>query len=799
MKVPLSWLREYVEPPTENVGELRDILAMLGHEVEGVETVTAGWSGVRIARVSQIRPHPDADRIRVCEVESIGAPVQVVCGAWNFAPGDIVAYAEPGAVLPGDLRIGVRTIRGVESHGMICSERELELGDDHEGIMVLGPGAPIGEPLETLLALPDVVFDISVTPNRPDAMSMLGIARDVAAWYDIGIRVPEADPDTQESPAGIDVTIEDAEGNPRFVARRVDQIKVAPSPAWMRHRLRLSGVRPISNIVDVTNYVMLEMGQPLHAFDADLIADSKLVVRRGREGETLTTLDGVDRTLTEEDLVIADTSGVTSLAGTMGGKRSEVNEATKAVIIEAATWDPPTIMYMSRRHGLRSEASARFERGVDPELPPAAATRAADLIARIAGGAVRRQWVDVQARPHTPTEVTLTVAEVSRLLGEGHDESRVISLLGRLGFTVSGSGILHVLVPSYRPDVTRPVDLVEEVARLSGYDTFGERVRWGTSGRLTAEQALGRRLREYLAAIGLSQAVTLSFVMPAEVAAMEAPPDHPLRRLVTVKNPLSEEEAVLRPSLIPGLLRVIRHNRNRGRSGVAVFEQGRVFGAFPWIEDRRVPHQPEMLTMVAAGPLGPGRLDAGEAPEADVGTITALVHALSERFGLALSLRAGQAPGFHPGRTAELLGRNGPVGHVGELHPRLVKWFDLTGRVAAAELALGGVMASATEPQYRPPSPYPPADFDLSFEVPADLPAGELAAALGEAGGELTERVNAFDRFVGPGLGEDRVALAFHVRLRAGDRTLSPEEMAEVRQGMVEAAAGLGATLRGAS
>ncbi len=798
MKVSLNWLGEFVDLPTRDPGELSRALAMAGHEVDGVETVEPEWSGVRVARVDKVEPHPNADKVRVCEVSLGEGPITVVCGAWNFDEGAIVAFAEPGAVLAGGFEIGVRTIRGVESHGMICSEAELALGEDHSGIIVLEDGTPIGVPLAEVVDLPDVVFDLDITPNRPDAMSILGIARDLAAWYGVPWRSPQPQPPVTEGRPAVAVTISDPMGNPRFVARQVDGVTVKPSPFWMRRRLTLAGVRPISNLVDVSNYVMLELGQPLHVFDVDTIEGDKLEVRRAEQGEQLVTLDDVTRTLTPEDLVICDGAGPTSLAGTMGGARSEVSGQTTAVLIEAASWDPPTIMYMSRRHGLRSEASARFERGVDPELPPLASLRAAELVLDLAGGSLRAEPIDEIARPFQPRHIELAVSDVTRLLGHRFDSATIKTSLDRLGFETRGEDPISVLVPSFRPDVSRPVDLVEEVARLADYDTFGERLRLGTGGGLTEAQARTRRLRQELTALGFSQAVNLSFVMPAEIEAFNPPPDHDLRKTIAVKNPLSDEEALLRTSLLPGLLRTIRHNRNRGRNDVAVFEIGRVFLDEPWPVDKRVPNQPQRLAVVASGSLGPTDL-TGRGREADIFTMAAVMRHLSDSLGLQLRLEAARHAGFHPTRTARVLAGTDEIGYLGELHPLTVAALDLEGRVAAVEVDLGGMVSSYRDPEFSPVSSFPPADFDLSFEVPQDLPSERLVEIVHQGGGDLVETVTVFDEFRGANLASDRKALAVRIRLRAPDRTLQAQDIATVRDAMVEAAVRGGARLRGSA
>ena len=451
---------------------------------------------------------------------------------------------------------------------------------------------------------------------------------------------------------------------------------------------------------------------------------------------------------------------------------------------------------MSRRHGLRSEASARFERGVDPNLPPLASARAAELILTIGGGELREGWIDEVARPFRPTDLRLEVKEVARHLGEGFDRDRLTDLLTRLGFAVEGDQTLDVAVPSYRPDVNRSIDLVEEVARLADYDTFGARLRMGTGGGLTGADRLSRRVRSTLTSLGYNQAITIPFVMPAEVEAFSAPPDHEINEMVLVKNPLSEEEAVLRPTLLPGLLRVLRHNRNRGSADVAVFEIGRVFHARPWNEDRRVPSQPTRLGIAATGVVGARRL-AGEGHTADAYASLGLIRHLAEGLGLEIELEQATEPGYHPTRTAAIVTAGSVIGHVGELHPLTARAFDLDGRVAVAEVDLDGLLSSRGSVEYTPVSPYPPADFDLSFEVAADLPSSVLVREVAAGGGALVESARVFDEFRGGSLPDDRKAVAIRIRLRAPDRTLDAPEIAHVRSRMVEVAADHDARLRG--
>ncbi|MEX1038469.1 MAG: phenylalanine--tRNA ligase subunit beta, partial [Acidimicrobiia bacterium] len=605
MKVPLSWLKEFIDLPTEDPAEIKAVIDMLGHEVEGYEVLDIGWSDVVVGKVVEILEHPDADKVRVCQVDVGSSVDQIICGAWNFSEGAHVAVARPGAVLPGDFKIGQRNIRGVESHGMICSESELGLGEDHTGILVLDGGPEPGSDFSNLVELPDVVFDISITSNRPDAMSILGIARDLAARYDISHHVPELPMPTVPGATRIKVSVEDSEGCRRFTAREITGVEIGRSPLRIRHRLNKAGVRAISNVVDVTNYVMLELGHPLHAFDADAISGQELVVRRATAGETITTLDDVSRKLTADDLIIYDAEGPTSMSGTMGGARSEVSDTTTNVLMEAASWDPPTIMYMSRRHGLLSEASIRFERGVDPGLADIANQRASAMVALLANGEVLEGAVDISGEIEH-AEVDLHLADLERLLGPGFEQDYVSGILGRLGMEVSGNDPMTVTVPTYRPDVTRPADLVEEVARIHGFDKFGATVPTGPAGYLTPQQQRLRRAHRILAGVGLNQAINLPFVGEEDMVALGRSAD--LGRMLKVKNPLREEEGRLRPTLLPGLLNVARYNVSRGERSMALFETGLVFTTDPNEVDPRLPAQTDRIAWVIVGNVGPSLL-----------------------------------------------------------------------------------------------------------------------------------------------------------------------------------------------
>jgi phenylalanyl-tRNA synthetase beta chain len=795
MRVSLNWLKEYVDLPTTDPAELTRAFDMLGHAVEEVEVFNVDWTDVVIGKVLRIEAHPNADNVRVTHVDiGDGAEHQIICGAWNFEEGAVVPVSVPGAVLPGDFKIGSRAIRGVESHGMICSERELGLGELHEGIMVLADDAPIGEPFESILDLPDVVFDLEITNNRPDVMGMIGVARELAAWFDVPMHYPDVTHDTVPGTPALQVEISATDGCNRFVARELRDVQIGPSPLWLTERLRKAGIRAISNIVDVSNYVMLEMGHPMHAFDADAIAGERLAVRWAIEGEQLETLDGAVRTLGASDLVIVDGEGPTSLAAVMGGARSEVTDSTHRVIMEAASWDPPTVMYTSRRHDLRSEASARFERGVDPNLAPDANARACKLLMEIAGGEVLADVIDVVANPVAPKVVELRLSDVTRLLGDEFTLTTSADLLGRLLLdVVMGANALTVTVPTNRPDLTRPADLVEEIARLADYDTFAETVPTGPAGGLLIDQRRSRGAREILRGQGLLQAINLPFVSKEELEAFSDGPGS-TSGVVTVRNPLREDQSKLRQSLLPALLRRLRENKNRGSESVGMFETGRVFYARPWDEDERVPDQPMRLGIALIGSFGSGDIDNKPAP-ADATTALAIVEALAS--GLGLDIRRSQAttPGYHPTRTAELTIGGVVVGYAGELHPDVGELFELDGRVAVLEIDMKALVAGQSSVQMASVSNFPHVEFDLSFEVEFETAAGDLAQETA-AVSPLVESASIFDDYRDDGTALRAVAVRY--RLRAQDRTLEADEIAAARGDMIEQAESLGAKLRGA-
>jgi len=807
VKVPLSWLKDFIDLPTETPAELDEILGTLGHEVEGWEVVAPTFEGVIVGRVASVEPHPDADKVRFCRVNIGSDTLDVVCGAWNFEAGAIIAYATVGARLGLDrdepFEIGQRKIRGVQSNGMICSARELGLGEDHEGIMVLdalgaADEADIGRDVRDVLPISDVVLDVSITPNRGDCMSILGIARELGAYWDIPVREPVLDIVADGPPIAATVEILDAEACPRFAARQVDGVTIKPSPLWMQLRLLAAGQRPISNVVDVSNYVMFEIGHPIHTFDADTLANAALQIRRAGAAERLTTLDGTDRMLAAGDIVVADATGPVALAGVMGGASTEVSASTTNILVEAANWHPPSIMHTSRRLNLRSEASSRFERGVDPNLSDLATLRTAKLIAETGAGRVRAGHVDEYPNPVQPQSIRLTGSDIRRLLGETPDLALSGALLTRLGFEVTLAGSqLDIRVPTRRHDVTRPADVIEEVARLFGYHNFVDRVRRGISGRMTPAQMAQRRIREAMVGAGFTEAQTLAFIGQTDLDLMRIPADDRRSTGIRVINPLRDEEGTMRTTLLPGLLKAVAYNVGHGRVDAALFETGRVFLPLADSFDSRVPAQPEHLGFAAHGTMG-SRGFNGMTRVVDFFTSAGVVELLSDLTGHDLRLDPTSPPSLHPGRAAVVMTGDGSIGTVGELHPAIARDFGLRGRVAVGELSLEQLAAPVDPWAFRESSSYPPVRFDLAFDVAEDVASAAIRTEIVDAADGMAEQVELFDVFRGGAMEPGRKSVAYRLTLRASDRTLTDEEMVPLRERIIERVRGaFDARLRG--
>ncbi|MER6353367.1 phenylalanine--tRNA ligase subunit beta [Streptomyces sp. NPDC001634] len=835
MRVPLSWLREYVDLPATETG--RDVQAKLisaGLEVETVEHHGADLKGPLV--VGQVLTIEELDGfkkpIRFCTVDvgeanGTGEPQEIVCGARNFSVGDKVVVVLPGAVLPGGFEISARKTYGRNSHGMICSSEELGMGEDGtKGIIVLPPETEVGKDAIELLELVDEVLDIAVTANRGDCLSIRGVARETAIAYGLPLR----DPALLDVPApnafGYPVQVSDPLGCDRFTGRTVTGLDPeARSPIWLQRRLQKVGMRPISLAVDVTNYVMMEIGQPLHAYDRKLVL-GPIGVRRAEEGEKLTTLDGVTRTLHAEDLVIADDRGPIGLAGVMGGANTEiadhdnVENATTDVVIEAAHFNAVAIARTARRHKLSSEASRRFERGVDPQAASAAAQRTVDLLVLLAGGTAEAGVTEVIA-PSAPHTITIPADHPDKVAGVDYGRETVVRRLQAVGCDVYGQDELIVTVPSWRPDLADANDLAEEVIRLEGYENLPSTLPKLPSGRgLTHRQRLHRRVGRALAGAGYVEAPNYPFVSEQIFDQFGLEADDPARRVVKLVNPLNDEEPALRTSLLPGLLGALRRNDGRGSHDLALFETGLVF--HPREEQRVAPHLPvdrrptdeEIASLTAALPEQPRHAAVvlagareqtgwwGKGRPADWADAVEAARTVAREAGADLVVRKAQYGPWHPGRCAELVvvadGTERVVGHAGELHPRVVKAFGLPERTCAMELNLEALEEVGDGvPQAPRISTFPVATQDVALVVDKSVPHADVEAALREGAGELLESIRLFDVYESEQLGEGRKSLAYALRFRAPDRTLTVDEASAARDTAVALAAErTGAVLR---
>jgi phenylalanyl-tRNA synthetase beta chain len=790
VRVPLSWIREFT-PVTAATSEITDALNQLGLEVEGVDEPGREIGGVVAARILEVFPHPDADRIRLADVDAGDGPVRVVCGAPNIEAGMIVPFARVGAHLPGDFTIERRKIRGQTSEGMLCSARELGLGDDHEGILALPSDAALGSDVREVLALDDVVFDLSITPNRPDAMGVIGVARELAAHFGLPLEVPSPDPGARvDELGGATVVVEAPDRCPRFVAM-VAGVTMGESPDWMQRRLVLAGMRPISNVVDVTNYVMLERCRPLHAFDLDRLAGRGIVVRLAEPGEKLTTLDGVERALARDDLLICDAARVAQgIAGVMGGAAAEVSDATTTILLESAYFEPSGIAKTSKRLGLRSEASARFERGVDPNDVAAGAARAMALFGEVANAQRLAGAIDAYPEPIERPHVSVRTERINQLLGLSLADTEVQSLLAPLGIELSGG---TATVPTWRPDVEREIDVVEEVARGVGLHRIRRSVPSSPEkvGGLSLRQRERRLVGDVLIGAGYDEVYTLPLLALTDLTKAGVATD----AVIEVENPLRAEESILRPSLLPGLLRAVAHNNAHGNPDVAVFELGRVFG--PPDDGSTLPRERLHLAAARAGRI----VRTPHEPDRDVSVydITAIVDVLAGELRLAdWRLRADASAGFHPARAAAIVVDGAAIGAVGDVDPEVVKAVALPESVVAFEVDVDALLDGARVRRTTSPiSRFPASAIDLAFVVGEDVAAGAILQRLRAAGGELLESVRVFDVFRSGALGAGQVSLAFALTFRSPDRTLTDAEVGDLRQACIDAVVSeFGAELR---
>jgi phenylalanyl-tRNA synthetase beta chain len=815
MRVPLPWLREYCDPALD-VRAIEERLTMTGTKVEAIHhSGVPSTENFVVGRVLSAEPHPDADRLKICTVE-LGEeqPATIVCGAPNVAAGQTVAVARPGAVMPDGTKLKQAKLRGVVSEGMILSESELEISTGSEGIMVLdeltldAELAP-GTPLADLLAISTQIIEFEITPNRPDCLGVYGIARELHAATGAALASApwDEDPGSAGQPAGASVRVECPDLCPRFTARVFENVTIGPSPLWLKARLTAAGQRPINNVVDITNYAMLLSGQPLHAFDLDRVAGGELVVRRAADGEHVETLDGQTRTLDSEMVVIDDAQGPTSIAGVMGGARSEVNPQTTRVLMEVATWSGPNIHRTSWTLGLRSEASGRFEKGLQPEQCIHAQAVAARLMLELCGATLLPGTIDIGGEGPPAQRIELRESRVEAILGVPVARERQAEILTALDFeTEPLEGGLAVSVPALRrDDVTREIDLIEEVARIGGLEGLPVTLpaRRGAAGRLSHAQRIRRTAEDALVGRGLHEVVGWSFTEPGLLDRLRIPDGHPMRRVVALENPLSEDQSIMRPTLIGSLLDAAHHNVSRNRPDIAIFESGTVYrqnaeGApAPYAADEH-----HALGALLSGGLAPRSWRGGERREADFFAAKGLLAGLLGRFGVHWSVEAEQWPFLHPGRSAAVLARGADaepltLGFLGELHPLVAAAWDLE-RTAAFAIDLGKLAQVVPELlTFKAFGAFPVLRQDLAVTLPEEVSARDVLHAVRRSATEMLDGAEIFDVYTGEQVGVGRRSLALALSFRSLERTLTDEDVTPVRAKIVEALAKLGGELRG--
>lgn len=789
MKITLNWLKDFVDFDL-SAEELAEKYDMSGTAVEGIVYLGAGLENIVVGEVLKAEKHPDADRLKVCEVDIGTERATIVCGAPNVAAGQKVAVARPGAVLPNGLKIAAAKIRGVASAGMICSETELGLASESAGIMVLVGDPRAGEPVVSLLGLDDWMLELEITPNRPDCMSMIGMARETAALVGGRIRRPEFQLSEYEGrvDSKISVEINDPDLCPRYSARFVDNVVIGPSPTWMKRRLESIGVRSINNVVDVTNYVLMETGQPLHAFDYSLLKGGKIVVRRAKKGEKLETIDHVSRTLADDHLVIADGSRAVALAGVMGGLDSEIGDMTTQVLIESANFFAPNIRKSARGMGLISESSLRFERGVDIGGTVYAADRAAQLLAETAGGRVWSGVVDNYPAPRAPRVIDLRPGRVQTILGIEPDKQRFTEILENLELTVEDADEnLRVSVPTFRVDLEREIDLMEEIARFYGLNNIktGLLAGAGADRGLSPLQKFTRDLRELMVSAGLNEVINYSFIGQNELDKLGLPPSHPWATASRIANPLSEDQALMRTTLVSSLLRTIAHNCNRDQKDLAVFEIGNVFRT-----GGTVPEQTLKLAASFTGRRRGGDWHTPESAQADFFDIKGVCELICAKMNLSdCHVRPAEHAILAPGQCAELVAGADVAAVFGVLHPKITDNFELREPVFVLEADIARLFQQVDTARGFAEIPrVPPVILDLALIVDEETTWESVHRLVSQTGAPLLKNVRLFDLYRGPGVPEGKKSIAFNLTFQASDRTLTDDEIDHIQKRIVKRA-----------
>jgi phenylalanyl-tRNA synthetase beta chain len=797
VRVSYNWLQEYVDIKGVSPQKLANRMTMCGVAVEHIDVLGAGIEQVVTGRIEGLVKHPDADKLQICQLNvGKGELLQIVTGASNVAVGQVVPVALVGAKLPSGMGIKKSKLRGVESYGMLCSGEELGIEkkllpeNQQEGILVLATDTPLGVDAKVVLGLNDVILELELTPNRADCLSMVGVAREVAAVLDSKFTPPAFDLVEEAEPikGKAKVKIKDQELCSRYVAKLIKDVRIAPSPAWLQRRLQAAGVRPINNVVDVSNYVMLELGQPLHAFDYETLEAREIIVRRAAAGEELVSLDGQTRKLDEEMLIIADAKGPVAIAGVMGGLATEVTAKTKHILIESAYFNGSSIRRTSRRLGLRSEASSRFEKGIDLGGCLQAAERAAQLLKELAGGSICQGDIDCRTVEIQEAVINLSFSRLNLYMGANIPKKKVAAILKSLQFEVEeGAKTLIVKVPISRPDITLEEDLIEEVIRIYGYDKVPVTlpVEATTQGKKTTAQSLEELIKETMVSCGLTEVINLSFTSHQVMDTAQIAKDSSLRKAVVIQNPLSEEQGILRTTLLPGVLEVLRRNASRRVTDAAVYEVGR---AFLPLEGAVLPNEPLML---AVGAMGYTEVNWGQIKiPYDFYFLKGVLETLLEKLGIQTYqfIPETSNPTFHPGRTAALKIGDQLVGLIGQVQPDVAENFELPLETCVLEMNLGLLMANANlQKAYKPLPKFPGVERDLAVVVAEAITAGKVREIIWANGGDLLQEVTLFDVFRGKQIEAGYKSLALAMKYQAQDRTLTDEEVNNLQVGIANA------------
>ena len=786
MNVSLNWLKTYIDFDF-SPAELADRLTMLGIEVESIKQLGAGLEGVVVGKVISITTHPNADKLTLCKVD-IGEmdALQIVCGAPNVREGMFAPVATIGTALPTGITIKRAKLRGEESHGMLCSEKELTISDEASGLMDLPSNLSVGMSLTEALGLNDLILELEITPNRPDCLSMLGVAREIRAETGNRIKFPEAAP--QESGADIreitSVTIDDPDLCPRYAARVVQGVQVAESPPWLKQRLESVGVAAINNIVDVTNFVLMEYGQPLHAFDYHKLAENRIVVRRAKENETITTLDEEERKLNPNMLVIADAEKPVALAGVMGGHYSEITEKTGDVLLESANFQPASIRSTSKELGLHTEASYRFERGADLEVVISALDRAAQLIVELAGGTICKGVVDVYPGRKEPLKIRLRKERVNFILGTSIEVEEIDQILSRLGFGIEPLQTevdnFEIRVPSFRSDITREIDLIEEIARVHGYDNIPTTLPKGDIPMPPTDTSVEvrRRIRNLLLGSGMMEAVNYSFIHPNCFEKVRLNDDHPLRGVIKLQNPLSPEMSILRTTLIPSLLENAKHNHNHQTNNIALFEMSSVF-----IQGK----EPARVAGILAGDIG-GGVYGNPYRSPDFFDIKGIVEGLLDVCGIhGYELQQTEEPTYHPGRNAEVLLGETRIGIMGEVHPVVLENYELPFKAYLFEFDLQKITDAANFSKRFDPIPkYPSIQRDLAIVVNQGLKSDIPMEIINTTSGEWVDSIRLFDVYQGNQVPDGKKSLAYTITYHSATETLTDKAVNDLHDKIVQ-------------